>query len=61
MYIKSIEEFCKISSKENKPVRVVNASKWFTISEHLVNNKDCASIYNIKKFKIIKKLTNISY
>ena len=56
MYIKSIEEFCKISSKENKPVRVVNASKRFAISEHFVNNKDCASSYNIKRFKIIKKL-----
>ena len=40
---KNIEDFCKMSNKENKSVRVVNASKSSAIAEHLVNNSNCAS------------------
>ena len=35
--LKSIDEFCKTSDKENKSVKVVNASKISAIAEHLVN------------------------
>ena len=51
---KSIQEFCKMSNKENKSVRVVNASKRSAIAEHLVNNSNCASNYNLNRFKIIE-------
>ena len=33
---KSIDEFCKISNKENKFIRVVHASKLSAIAEHLI-------------------------
>ena len=49
-----------MSNKENKSIRVVKASKSFAIAEHLVNNLDCASKYNLKRFKIIKNCFNIS-
>ena len=52
---KSIEEFCKTSNKEIKSIRVVNATKRSAIAEHLVNNLDCASNYNLKRF-VIKKI-----
>ena len=57
---KSIEEFFKISDKENKFVKVVNASKRFAIAEHLVNNSGCSSSYNLNKIKIIKNCFSIS-
>ena len=44
---KSIDDFCKISYKENKSKGVVNALKRSTITEHLVNNLDCASNYKL--------------
>ena len=50
---KSIEEFCKMSNKDSKSVRLVNASKIFTIADILVNNTNCASNYNLNRFKII--------
>ena len=37
------DEFLKISIKENKSNRVVNALKRSAIAEHLVNNLYCAS------------------
>ena len=43
-----------MSNKENKSKRVVNASKISVIAEHLLNNPDCASNYNLKQFKVIK-------
>ena len=49
---KSIEEFCKTSNKENKSIRVVNALKRSAIVKYLVNNLDCASNYDLKKFKV---------
>ena len=52
---KSIERFCKMSIKEIKSVGVVNASKRSATAEHLVNNINCASNYNLKRFKTIKK------
>ena len=58
--LKSIDEFCIMSSKENKSIRAVNASKRSAIAKHLVNNIDCASNYYLKKFKIIKNCFNIS-
>ena len=57
---KSIEEFCKMSDKENKTVRMVNASKRSAIAEHLINNSNCASNYNLDRFKIIKNCFCIS-
>ena len=39
----SIDEFCKMSNKERKFIRVVNASKRSAIAKHLVNNSDSAS------------------
>ena len=48
-----------MSNEENKSVRVVNASKRFAIAELLVNNLDCASNYNLKRFKFIKNCFNI--
>ena len=56
---KSIDEFCK-SNEKTKSIRVINASKRFAISEHLVNNLDCASNYNLKRFKIVKNCFHIS-
>ena len=57
---KSIEEFCKMNDKENKTVRMVNASKRSAIAEHLINNSNCASNYNLDRFKIIKNCFCIS-
>ena len=48
--------FSKMSNKENKSKRVLNVSKRFAIAENLVNNPDCASNYNFKRFTIIKKM-----
>ena len=56
---KSIDEFCKMSNKENRSKRVLNASKRSTNAEHLVNNLDRTSKYNLKRFKIIKRCFNI--
>ena len=42
-----------MSKKENK-------SKRSAIAEHLVNNSDCASNYNLKRFKIFKNCFSIS-
>ena len=57
---KSIDEFYKMSNKENKSTSQVNASKGSAVAEHLVNNSDCASNYNLKKIKIIKNCFSIS-
>ena len=57
---KSIEKFCKMSNKENKFVKVVNASKRSAIAECLVNNNVYASSYNLNKIKIIKNCFSIS-
>ena len=57
---KSIEDFCKMTNKENKSVRVVNASQRSAIAEHLVNNSDCASNYNLNRYKIIKNCFSIA-
>ena len=54
-----IDEFC-MSNKKSKSARVVNATKWFAIAEHLVNNLDCAGSYNLKRFKITKNCFQIS-
>ena len=51
---KSIEEFCKMSDKENKTVKMSNASKRSAIAKHLINNGNCASNYNLNRFKVIK-------
>ena len=52
--LKSIEEFCKMRNKENKSIRVKYASKRSAIAEHIVNDIDCVSSYNLKIFKTIK-------
>ena len=49
-----------MSIKKNKSVRVVNASKRSAIAEHLVNNTNCASNYNMNRCKIIKNCFSIS-
>ena len=56
---KCIDEFCKISDKKNKSKRVTNASKTSATAEHLVNNCDCASNYNLKRFKCIENCKSI--
>ena len=50
---KSFNEFCKMSNKESKSIRVVNASQRSTIAEHLEYNCDCKCYYNLKRFSII--------
>ena len=50
-----------MSYMENKIKIVLNASKISAIEEHLVNNRDCASKYNLKRFKIIKSSFKIFY
>ena len=57
---KSIEKFCKMSNKENKSVRVVNAPKRSAIAEPFVNKSNCASIYNLNRLKFIKNCFSIS-
>ena len=59
--LKCFEDFCKISNKENKSVRVVNASKRSAIAEHLVNNSNFAKNYNLNRLRIIKNCFSISY
>ena len=49
-----------MSKKDNKFIRMVIASKRSTIAEHLVNNSDCASNYNLNRYKIIKNCFRIS-
>ena len=49
-----------MSNKENKSVRVVNASKRSAIAEHLINNGNFASNYNLIRFKTIKNCFCIS-
>ena len=50
---KSIVELRKIINKDNKSIKLLNASKRSTIVKHLVNNFFCASRYNLKRLKII--------
>ena len=45
-----------MNDKEIKTVRMVNASKRFSIAVHLINNGNCASNYKLNRFNIIKKL-----
>ena len=49
-----------MSNKENKFLRVVNAPKRSAIAKHLVKNSNCASNYNLNRFKIIKNCFCIS-
>ena len=51
---KGIDALFEMSNKENKFIRVVKGSKKSAIAEHLVNDSDFASSYNLKKFRIIK-------
>ena len=55
---KSIDEFCT-SNEKSKSIRVVNATKRSAIAQHLVNNLNCASNYNLKRFKTIKNCFHI--
>ena len=48
-----------MGNKENKPNRVLNATKLFAIAEHLVKNLDCASNYSLKRFKTKKKIIKL--
>ena len=43
-----------MSNKKTKSIRVINASKRSAIAEHLINNLEYVSNYNLKRFKIIK-------
>ena len=45
---KSIDEFCKMSTKENKTKRVVNVSKICATAEYLVNIPDCVNNWRVK-------------
>ena len=56
---KCVENFCLSDKKDDIPVKVLNASKRSSISEHLVNNPTCANNYNIDRFKIIKICSNV--
>ena len=58
--LKIINEFCKMSIKENKSKRVVNASKRFAIAENLVNHPDYANNYNFKNIKNCYSLFNLT-
>ena len=49
-----------MSNKENKTVKVVNASKRSANAENLIINSNCASNYNLNRFKIIKNCFIIS-
>ena len=49
-----------MNNKDNKSVRVVNASKKSATAEHLVNKCNCASTYNSNRFKIIENCFSIS-
>ena len=49
-----------MSDKENKTVRMVNASKRSAIAEQLLNKNNCSSNYNLNTFKIIKNCFCIS-
>ena len=49
-----------MSNKENKSVRVVNASKRSAIAKQVINNNNCASNYNLNIFKIVKNCFSIS-
>ena len=54
-----IPKSCKMSNKEQKSKKVVNASKRSAVAEHLFNNLGCASYYILKRFKIFKTYFNI--
>ena len=42
----------------NNTKAVVNATKISSIAEHLINNVDCASNYDLLRFKAINNCTN---
>ena len=49
-----------LSDKKNdKLVKLLNASKRLTIAKHLVNNSTCANIYNLNGFKTKKTCSNV--
>ena len=56
---KSVDNFCCLDKKDDKPAKVSNESIHSSITEHLVNNPTCANSYNINRFKVIKTCSNI--
>ena len=36
-----------------------NAAKRFSVAEHLVNNRDCGTIYDLSRFKIVHHSNNV--
>ena len=51
---KSIDEFLKTSNKENKSIRLINASKRSAIAEHLLITLIEQVIITWKDFKLLK-------
>ena len=53
---KCILNFTK--KRHNKTEAVINATKSFSIAEHLINNFDWANNYDLSRFKVINSCTN---
>ena len=37
-----------------------NATKRYSVAEHLVNNKECAKNYDVSRFKILQQCHNVT-
>ena len=52
--LKFIQKETKIMTTATK-----NAAKRFSVAEHLVNNRDCATKYDLSRFKITHHCNNV--
>ena len=57
--LKRVKIYCFLDKKDDKPVKVLNASERSSIAELLVKNSTCANSYNLNGFKIIKTCSNV--
>ena len=50
----SVKIFCFLEYKDDRPVKVLKASKCSSIAEQLVNSSTCANSSNLNRLKNIK-------
>ena len=54
---KSVDNLCCLDKKDDKPAKVLNASKRSSIADHLIVNQTCANSYKENRFKLLKLVT----
>ena len=55
LVVKFMEKEPKNMTRETE-----NATKRFSVAEHLVNNRECAKKYDLSRFKILHQCNNVT-